>query len=643
MTRRSVLCGVALAFASLLVTRVSTQSPAALFVPLNPGRAVAALDRNPSAAVADRFVVGMRIDALFTQGIPQARVQLNVDGREWIARLQRVDGDVTGFRSWVGDIEGIPYSHVVFTERDGTVSGLINAVSSTYRLRTAEAGTYLLERMAPDASRRDSEPPIGARGLGQTLGPEAVPDSASTIDVLMLYTPNARAQAGGVAQIQAVASQVISDSNTIFSRSNITPRLRLAGTAEFALTEASTMASDLNQFTDSTTARGLRDTYRADIVQLLESSPDTTVCGLGWLLTSLSSSNFDAYSVVDVDCVARYSPTHEMGHNMGSHHAPEDGASGALFTYSYGYKDPAHGFRTVMASSCTSGSSCPRIANFSNPGVFNNTYATGTNNQNNSLSINNAAATVANWRQSAASGGTGGATGGGTSTGGATGVWTTSITALVNTVTATWPVPPNGFVPTGYQVEIVNTTTNATAAIVNVGTSMFYSTSLPNGYYVLRVRALGAAGVGATTTDAPFLIGPPVANIPPLAPENLRFDLTGGRVTLTWNVSAATAPWSSFVVDVGTASSLSNLGSYDTGSAQRQLVAPPPLPGVYFVRVRARNQFGVSGPSNEVLLYIPGQITGGCSAPPVPPVGLTSTVVGSFVTLSWTSVSARSR
>ena len=156
----------------------------------------------------------------------------------------------------------------------------------------------------------------------------------------------------------------------------------------------------------------MRDTYHADLVQLLVSSPDMTICGLGWLLTSLSATNFDAYSVADVDCLPQYSPTHEMAHNMGSHHAPEDGASGALFPYSYGYKDPARGFRTVMASACTTGS-CPRIANFSNPGVFNNGLTTGSATQNNTLSINNAALTVANWRASASSGGGGGTGGGG--------------------------------------------------------------------------------------------------------------------------------------------------------------------------------------------------------------------------------------
>src|SRR4029453_13455743 len=174
--------------------------------------------------------------------------------------------------------------------------------------------------------------------------------------------------------------------------------------------------------------------------------------------------------------------------------------------------------------------------------IFNNGYVTGTNNQNNSLSINNAALTVANWRQSAASSVTGGSTGGGGAGGGTPGAWATAVTALVNIVTATWPVPPNGFVPTSYQVELVNTASNSTVAIVNVGTALFYSTTLANGSYVLRVRALGPAGVGATTTDASFVIGPPVANVAPLPPENLRYDLTGGRVTLTWNVSAATPP-----------------------------------------------------------------------------------------------------
>ena len=87
-----------------------------------------------------------------------------------------------------------------------------------------------------------------------------------------------------------------------------------------------------------------------------------------------------------------------MGHNLSAQHAPEDGTLSPLFPYSYAYKDLVRGFRTVMAYACVTGS-CPKIPNFSNPSVLHNGAPTGTATRNNALSINNAAATVANFRQ----------------------------------------------------------------------------------------------------------------------------------------------------------------------------------------------------------------------------------------------------
>jgi hypothetical protein len=43
----------------------------------------------------------------------------------------------------------------------------------------------------------------------------------------------------------------------------------------------------------------------------------------------------------------------------------------------------------------------------------------------------------------------------------------------------------------------------------------------------------------------------------------------------------------------------SNLASFETGNASTSLTAMAP-PGIYFIRVRARNACGTSGPSNEV-------------------------------------------
>jgi predicted phage tail protein len=50
--------------------------------------------------------------------------------------------------------------------------------------------------------------------------------------------------------------------------------------------------------------------------------------------------------------------------------------------------------------------------------------------------------------------------------------------------------------------------------------------------------------------------------------------------------------------------------------------------GVFFVRVQARNAFGISGPSNEVRIEVR-------PSAPEPPVATVATVTGSAVRLQW--------
>jgi hypothetical protein len=89
---------------------------------------------------------------------------------------------------------------------------------------------------------------------------------------------------------------------------------------------------------------------------------------------------------------------------MGLNHARTDPVGSGAYPYSFGYKNPAHLFRTVMAYNCPV--SCPRVLHFSNPNVSYAGKVTGVSELNvddsahNALSLNNTRTTVANWRQS---------------------------------------------------------------------------------------------------------------------------------------------------------------------------------------------------------------------------------------------------
>jgi hypothetical protein len=116
-------------------------------------------------------------------------------------------------------------------------------------------------------------------------------------------------------------------------------------------------------------------------------------------------------------------------------------------------------------------------------------------------------------------------------------------------------------------------------------------------------------------------------NQPPGAPLNLSGVAVGTTVTLAWNQPAIGGSVSTYVIEAGTASGLSNVVSAAVGQITSLGVGGVP-PGFYFVRARARNGVGTGPPSNEIQLAV------ACTRPQ-PPTNLAFTKAGGVVTLTW--------
>ena len=175
---------------------------------------------------------------------------------------------------------------------------------------------------------------------------------------------------------------------------------------------------------------------------------------------------------------------------MGSAHAPEDGTGqGSLYPYSFGYKQPANLFRTVMAYNCTAG--CPRVLHFSNPNVAYGGAPTGTAVQHdNARSLNNAANTIANWRQ---------AVGGGTAP---------TISAMGNVTiaedTSSAPIAFTiGDAQTAAASLTVTASSNATALVPNTPGALALGGSGANRTLVVTPNAnqFGSATITLTVSD----------------------------------------------------------------------------------------------------------------------------------------------
>jgi hypothetical protein len=341
--------------------------------------------------------------------------------------------------TWTGTLEGLPLSEVTLVVNGDNVTGNINAEGTTYWIRPSENHTHRIVETNPSAfplgssqshpvSKKQPAKPRKSSPPGDRKSSLPLQHNNSrtnvTIDVMVVYTPVVAHASDDIVSEILLA---VEETNTAYLHSGIYQQLRLVHTEQINYTESGSHFTDLKLLTyskdqsqpqegDLHKVHSLRNTYNADLVSLWVEKGDNYTCGVSWLLLPESTQQEKfGFNVVERYCASApsYSFAHELGHNMGATHdkyATKYGIGGGItgaYDYSHGYvhiDGAANSWRTIMASDkqcLDKGYECPRIPFFSNPNILYKGVAIGDDSANNSLTLNNAVMTVAEFRLSA--------------------------------------------------------------------------------------------------------------------------------------------------------------------------------------------------------------------------------------------------
>ncbi len=184
-------------------------------------------------------------------------------------------------------------------------------------------------------------------------------------------------------------------------------------------------------------------------------------------------------------------------------------------------------------------------------------------------------------------------------------------TIAAGAVKLSWHKPYDLGQAVDYVLE-VGLSAGSTALSIPVDATTFTATGVPPGHYYVRVRGRNAAGLGPASSEYELTVNADGSGAPD-GPSGFAIFTVGNKLQAVWDAPAYGGAATDYLVEVGTATGLANIGTYPIARTLFELEPLPPA-GVYFVRVRGRNALSIGKPSNEVMVVI-----GGVPAPPDPP------------------------
>lgn len=404
---------------------------------------VAPPDGEPSAlagwseiAQRTRFFAGSTLP--FDSSLPSAAAPIELTaelfGGETVTyQLDRFYASQNASRSWVGSpiVAADPAARLVVTINQSASGTDVMTASvwgldgARYEVFPVEETTYAMVELdvaalpehvedgpaptaesspqAPggeDASTAETEPPI----VGALPG-------ATTIDVMVAYTPQALSRFGSATAIQTAITNDITLTNQALADSGALIDLRLVDIRPTPTNDDATLQSrDLEDLQRSGDGRfdelhTVRASVNADLVQLWTGS-ERGACGWGWVPPTTAGLPAYAFSTIAATpgCRSIHVTPHELGHNLSGRHNYEnasDAGQNAPYSYNYGWWVNGQ-FRTIMsyADPCSLG--CPVVLRFSTPARTWGGAPTGTSTRDNVRSFNNMRAVIAGYETAAA-------------------------------------------------------------------------------------------------------------------------------------------------------------------------------------------------------------------------------------------------
>lgn len=187
------------------------------------------------------------------------------------------------------------------------------------------------------------------------------------VDVMVLYTPQARDGAGGTAAIRTNIDTAFFEANSVLQNSLVNVRLRPAYVGEIAYTESGSVSIDLAHLRNPSDfflgqASRLRDQYAADLVCLVtETGDDYDFYGLQ------GPSSENAFSIIRRPfLIGQNKFPVVLSFNFGCQLERGYADSAGAFTYAYGYSFSG---TNDVAYSTVEAFSAERLPFFSNPNI----------------------------------------------------------------------------------------------------------------------------------------------------------------------------------------------------------------------------------------------------------------------------------